>query len=114
MSYRHIGRRLDDLIVVYRFMQVQLDELNRSAGPHLVLDLGIRIAALHHRLDALERQIRERFGSKASAGDTITHLLRCSTDRRVRVQPVLRERRNRQRRLSAHDEAKETEIASLT
>lgn len=50
-------RRVSDLLLEMRFLEVQVQML-RDPGPHLTRDRGLRVAALHQRLDELERRLR--------------------------------------------------------
>ena len=53
-------RRLSDLVTEVEFLHVQLCMVRDSGPPHHVRNIGARIAALHQRLDVLERQLRQR------------------------------------------------------
>lgn len=51
-------RRLSDVLRELGLVEVQLQLFHEGAGPHYGRNLGMRIAALHRRLDDLERQLR--------------------------------------------------------
>lgn len=53
-------RRLSDILRELNLVDVQLQLFQEGAGPHYGRDLGVRIAALHRRLDDLEQQLRLR------------------------------------------------------
>ena len=57
-------RRLSDLVTEVEFLQLQLHVVRDSGPPHHLRDVGVRIAALHQRLDVLERQLRQRAQSE--------------------------------------------------
>lgn len=82
-------RRLSDLVTEVEFLQVQL-HMVRDAGPaHHVRNVGVRIAALHQRLDVLERQLRLRARSegddpKAAISEVVRRLSAPDRQRRYR------------------------------
>ena len=51
-------RRLADLLAEIPFLEVQLRVVQDSAGPHRIRNVGMLIASLHRRLDALEWRLR--------------------------------------------------------
>lgn len=53
-------RRLEDLLLQMRFLEVQLAVIEQSKGPHLLRNVGLRVAALHERLNELEHELRRR------------------------------------------------------
>lgn len=53
-----MGRRASDLLLELTFMEAQLCVLRDEGKPHRTRHLGERIAALHHRLDEIERRLR--------------------------------------------------------
>jgi hypothetical protein len=54
------GRRLSDLVSEASFMEIRVQVLHESAHSHKSRTFGLRLAALHRRLDAIERQLRTR------------------------------------------------------
>ena len=70
-------RRLSDLLRELDMLEVLTLTLRAESGPHLVRNVGLRVANLHQRMDALERQVRARareFGEEDEA--TFTALRR--------------------------------------
>ncbi len=53
-----LRRRLSDALAAHQFSEVQLIVLNEQAGVHHVRNIGLRLAALHRRLDTLEAELR--------------------------------------------------------
>lgn len=53
-------RRLSDILMELGLVEVQLQLFHEGAGPHYGRNLGMRIAALHRRLDDLDRSLRLR------------------------------------------------------
>lgn len=51
-------RRLSDLLSEIQLLEAQLQVLREDAGPHLIRNIGLRIAALHGRLDQAEHRLR--------------------------------------------------------
>ena len=89
-------RRLSDLLTEVEFLQVQLHMVRDSGPAHHVRDVGVRLAALHQRLDVLERQLRQRARSEgedaeAAISDVVRRL--SAPDRRRRYRGVERRRR---------------------
>ena len=54
------SRRLADLLLEMQFLEVQWQVLREEAGPHLIRNRALRIVALDHRLDRLEKRLRLR------------------------------------------------------
>lgn len=69
-------RRLEDLLLQIRFLEVQLAVIEESKGPHLIRNVGIRRAALHERLDELEHELRWRARHIPNARDSTSRELR--------------------------------------
>src|SRR5581483_6070887 len=99
-------RRLSDLLADTQLVLMQLMVLQQESGPHHPARLQMRIAALHRRLDGLERTLRLRAAEKGVDGQTtlgqLRRVLATLTDRRQhsygrRVGPERRrgERRHR-------------------
>jgi len=53
-------RRLTDLIADVQLLEVQLQIMSETGGPHRIRNQGVRLSALHQRLDTLERRLRRR------------------------------------------------------
>jgi len=51
-------RRLSDLLSEIQLLEAQLQVLREDAGPHLIRDIGLRLAALHGRLNQTEHRLR--------------------------------------------------------
>lgn len=53
-------RRIRDALVDMQLTEIQLQIIQQSNGPHLIRNVGIRVAALHRRLGELEQRLRAR------------------------------------------------------
>jgi hypothetical protein len=60
IAFRLRRRRLRDVLTETNLLDVQLQIVQQTAGPHRLKGVAQRIAALHRRLDALERRLRLR------------------------------------------------------
>jgi hypothetical protein len=53
-------RRSMDLLLELELFEVQLQIMHEEAGPHIMRNLGVRIAAAHRRMDEIEQELRRR------------------------------------------------------
>jgi DNA-binding transcriptional MerR regulator len=98
-------RRLSDALANIDLLEIQLHAIARDGGAHHIRDVGLRISAIHQRLDELEARLRSRAvemspGLATLRMSEVRRRLRQMRDRRRDVRPVMRERRSAARRRS--------------
>lgn len=69
-------RRLSDILRELGLLEVQLQLFREGVGPHYGRNLGVRIAALHRRLDDLEHELRLRASALGEDGQASLRELR--------------------------------------
>ena len=92
---------MPELLAEIDFLLVQLITLHSTTGPHRMREHQMRMAALHRRLDHLERQLRMRVGEDdLSTLGQLRRRLDQVSERRQRHDPDYAgpERRRHQRR----------------
>jgi hypothetical protein len=97
-----------------QFLEVQLHMIRESGPAHHIREVGVRLAALHQRLDVLERQLRQRAqfeGEDAKAAISEVARRLSSPDRARRYRGP--ERRRRARRLNAEASSAAEEAPTL-
>ncbi len=74
---------LVDLLTEFNFVEAQIQAISETAGPHRTRAVGTRIAALHHRLDDLDEQLKncaQTLGVSGMSGPAdLRHTLRVLT-----------------------------------
>ncbi len=66
-------RRLSDALANIDLLEIQLQAIVRDGGAHHIRDVGLRISAIHRRLDELEARLRGRAVEMNPELATITH-----------------------------------------
>jgi len=92
-------RRLSDLLSEIQLLEAQLQVLREDAGPHLIRNIGLRIAALHGRLDQAEHRLRLHARDLNEADQAaISHIRTRLTALQARRQKIAPDRPDPERR----------------